>query len=160
VVVLLNAGNDALPSVELDLRVPPDVPLENFLYFLRGLGLRLRADLNFKQNFSNPGSRYDLTGEFSGGSSFRDSKSWGLSGDMSITPISLDVIYKFQSTGMFQPYVNAGVSYFMGNVNLESTMGLSFAYLIYIDPDWWQKVEYLNVPLEKIDPGAGAQDAG
>jgi hypothetical protein len=27
VVVLLNAGNDALPSVELDLRVPPDVPL-------------------------------------------------------------------------------------------------------------------------------------
>jgi opacity protein-like surface antigen len=120
-------------------------------YFLRGFGLRLRADFNFKQSFSDPGSQYDLTGVFSGGSSFRDSKSWGLSGDMSITPISLDVIYKFQSTGMFQPYVNAGISYFMGNVNLESSMGFSFSYLIYIDPDWWQQVEYLNVPLKKID---------
>jgi opacity protein-like surface antigen len=130
------------------LKSPMGLGFSLAYYFGQGLGVKVRVDMNFKQDFGDDSvSDYLLTWSwFSGGPYSRDN-SWPITGDMSILPISLDIVYKFQTEGSFQPYVNAGVSIFTGKLNASTYTGWSAS--LVSGPI--QYIDYAAVPLEITD---------
>ena len=116
-------------------------------YFSGGFGLKLRVDMNFKQSLDASSSNYLLSWRWWTAVTDSDQGSWGITGDMSVMPISLDFVYKFVAEGMFQPYVNAGVSYFIGSANIQTNAGRGVSWI----DGGWQYIDYFPVPLEIND---------
>ena len=62
---------------------------------------------------------------------------WPVDGDLSLTVISGNVIYKVQGSGMLIPFLSGGVSYFSGNVQANTHVGYAYTWEIvpfqYID---------------------------
>ncbi|MGB9005238.1 MAG: outer membrane beta-barrel protein, partial [Candidatus Aminicenantales bacterium] len=112
-------------------------------FFTNDLGLRLRADPNFGQNISNAQSHFSADYVWGWGSD-SDDVTWPVTGDLSVLPLSLDLVYRFQA-GFFAPYLNAGVSYFISKFKAETNIGWSNS--------WWrtylveQAYDYLVLPV-------------
>jgi opacity protein-like surface antigen len=117
-------------------------------YFVSGgFGLKARIDMNFKQSIESATSDYSLTWTWNrpvNPGPFTQTADWPVTGDISIMPISLDLVYKFSLEGAFQPYVNAGVSYFTGTANLSTTTGWGVTFL----SGGYRYIDYLAVPLK------------
>jgi outer membrane protein W len=116
----------------------------SFSYFFTDeLGLRLRADPNFGQNISNAQSHFSADYVWGWGSD-SDDVTWPVTGDLSVLPLSLDLVYRFPA-GSFAPYLNAGISYFISNFKSETNIGWSNS--------WWitylvqQAYDYLVLPV-------------
>ena len=111
-------------------------------YFLTdSLGLRLRLDFSFGQKISGGKSLYSA--DYSSGSwSASDQGEWGASGSLSAMPLSFDLVYRFPA-GMFTPYVNAGVSFFLASFKADTTVGWAYAW--YINPST-MTYDYADVP--------------
>jgi opacity protein-like surface antigen len=123
-------------------------------YFAGGFGLKLRADMNFKQTLETTRSEYVLTWT-QGIPPFgpnEKAESWDVAGDMSLTTFSLDLVYKFDRTGMFQPYLNAGMSLFTGTANLSTTQGFGMTWANAGTP----YIDYFDVPLKIQDASLGS----
>jgi outer membrane protein W len=110
-------------------------------FFSEGLGFRLRVDPNLGQKISEGKSSYavDFTG---GGSTYSYVDEWAVSGSLSAMPLSFDLVYRFPS-GMFSPYVNAGLSYFLASFKTDTTVGWGYAW--YIGPST-MTIDYAQVP--------------
>jgi len=99
----------------------------SFSYFLNeGLGLRLRLDPNLGQKISGGKSLYSADYSWGGGAG-SDQAEWGVSGSLSVTPLSLNLVYKIPA-GMFTPYVSAGLSYFLASFKADTTVGWAWAW--------------------------------
>jgi hypothetical protein len=122
----------------------------SFSYFLsEGLGLRLRVDPGFGQNISNSSSLYSADFSWSGGGDSIQTQ-WDTSGSLSVLPLSFDLVYRFPS-GMFSPYLNAGLTFFLANFKADSTVGYANAW--YIGPSS-MTYDYADIPIsidEKMD---------
>jgi len=96
-------------------------------YFLsEGLGFRLRLDPGFGQKISGGQSLYAV--DFSGwGDMISYGDEWDVSGSLSVMPLSFDLVYRFPSSS-FCPYVNAGLSMFLGSFKADTTVGWGFAW--------------------------------
>jgi outer membrane protein W len=123
------------------LKNPFGLGLSFGYFFSQGLGLRVRVDPNFGQNISGGQSLFtvDFTG---GGSAFSYSDEWAVSGSLSALPLSFDLVYRFPS-GMFSPYFNAGLSYFLASFKADTTVGWGYAW--YIGPST-MTIDYAQVP--------------
>ncbi|MBM3296840.1 MAG: hypothetical protein FJY83_04500 [Candidatus Aminicenantes bacterium] len=110
-------------------------------FFAGGFGLSLRADWNLAQKLSGD-SRYEVNWKwFTTGAASRSSV-WDLTGSLSATPISLNAIYKFRLGGV-APYLNAGVSYFLAKIKVDSVMGYDATWISGI----YQYADYFAFPL-------------
>jgi len=123
-------------------------------YFVGGFGLKLRADLNFKQTLDTAKSEYvlnwtQIVPPFGPNELV---ESWAVAGDMSLTTFSLDLVYKLDRTGMFQPYLNAGVSLFTGKANLSTTQGTSLTWAFAGTP----YIDYFDIPLNIPETSLGS----
>ena len=96
-------------------------------YFLsEGLGFRLRLDPGFGQKISGGQSLYAV--DFSGwGDMISYGDEWDVSGSLSVMPLSFDLVYRFPSSS-FCPYVNAGLSMFLGSFKADTTVGWGLAW--------------------------------
>jgi opacity protein-like surface antigen len=115
-------------------------------YFIfGGLGLQLRADYNTKVKISDDqGSQYNMVWSWtSGAGPFDVEEVWPVTGEFSLMPISLNLIYKIQGSGVFIPYISAGVTYFTGNVKISTRGAYAFSY---VSGDY-RRIEYLSLPL-------------
>lgn len=118
-------------------------------FFSEGLGLRLRVDPGFGQNISDSSSLYSADYSWSGGGDSIQTQ-WDTSGSLSVLPLSFDLVYRFPS-GMFSPYINAGLSFFLASFKADSTVGYANAWYIGAST---MTYDYLDVPIsidEKMD---------
>ncbi|MGB7294028.1 MAG: hypothetical protein WBC70_00425 [Candidatus Aminicenantales bacterium] len=120
---------------------------------LGGLGLQLRADYNTTVKISDDqGSHYNLAWSWtSDAGPFETEENWPVTGEFSLMPISLNLIYKIQGSGVFIPYISAGVTYFTGNVKISTTGAYAFSY---VSGDY-RRIEYLSLPLRMDESLSG-----
>ena len=57
-----------------------------------------------------------------------DTATWPVSGDFSVTSLSLNGVARFPLASTIDAYITAGPSYFMGKINATSTMGLGLTW--------------------------------
>jgi opacity protein-like surface antigen len=107
--------------------------------FFDGFGIEFRFDMFFKQSVIAEESISDYTMDWKWlvppYGPYDYSESYDVTGEMSVMPISLNLIYKFQS-GSFAPYITAGGTFFLGKIVVDTFAGKSFSFLLgnqYID---------------------------
>jgi hypothetical protein len=110
-------------------------------FFSGGLGLRLRIDFNFSQNLTG-GSSYSLTWKWWDRGPYDEPNSWDLTGNLSVIPISLNVVYKFD-LGMISPYISAGPSFFLAKLKADSTLGCAMTWL----SGGYMYIDYFAIPM-------------
>lgn len=109
-----------------------------------GLGIQARVDFNFNKPLTEDSiSDYTITWSWTSGGTYSREKSWPVTGDFSLIPLSLNLFYKVESGGAIAPYISGGVSYFTGKVNLDSSVGYGLT--------WWadgsRYIDYLDIPV-------------
>lgn len=113
--------------------------------FLKGLGIQVKMDYNFKQDLASDEnlSSFNLTWYRSTSGPYVRDKDWPINGEFSLMPLSLNAIYKLQTQGMLKPYFSAGVSYFIGSAKIDTYGGFAF-------PDSYGtlRLEFIDIPLE------------
>jgi opacity protein-like surface antigen len=122
-------------------------------YFAGGLGLQVKLDYNFTVDLAaeGNGSTYRMSWSWTDGRGpFDVSEDWALDGDLSLTPISLNLVYRVQGGGRLVPYIGAGVSYFIGKVNVDTRRGWGFSW----EDSESQYIDYIDVPV-RIDESIG-----
>ncbi|MGB9006844.1 MAG: hypothetical protein WCB96_14060 [Candidatus Aminicenantales bacterium] len=110
-------------------------------FFSGGLGLRLRIDFNFSQNLTG-GSSYSLTWKWWDKGPYDEPNSWDLTGNLSVIPISLNVVYKFD-LGMISPYISAGPSFFLAKLKADSTLGCTTTWIY----GGYMYIDYFAIPM-------------
>ena len=138
---------DESGSVINKMKSPIGLGIEFSYFFLKGLGIQMKVDYNLPQNpdVDESLSTFNMTWYWPTAGPYTVEEAWAVDGELSLMPISLNVIYRADSSGMLVPYFGAGVSFFIGSAKLETNGGFGFPY--YSDR---LRIEYIDVPL-KID---------
>ncbi len=110
-------------------------------FFVGGFGLRLRVDFNFSQNLTGDSS-YSLTWKWWNKGPYTDTPSWDLTGNLSVIPISLNAVYKFE-LGMISPYISAGPSFFLAKLKADSTLGCATTWT----QSGYMYIDYFPIPM-------------
>lgn len=155
--ILTSASASGRISAELDKPMGFDGAFN--YYFAKGLGIQVRIDVNSKAKFSDGGmSDYQLNWTWQSGESYSADASWPVNGDLSLTVISGNVIYKIQGNSMLVPLVSGGVSFFSGKVNADTLVG--YAETWEIAP--YQFIDYFEIParLDESISGIGFNVGG
>jgi hypothetical protein len=122
-----------------------------FSYFFAGnIGVQLRYDhmLTAKINADDSYSAYAIAWNWTDGTGpFSQAEEWDVTGEYAVSPLSLNVIYRIPTKGMFAPTLSAGMTYFLGNVKVETTRGYGFTWTT----GNVQSVDYLDIPLRISD---------
>ena len=113
-------------------------------FFMGGLGLRLRVDLNFSQKLDSD-STYSMTWKFATKGPYTETNSWDSIGSLSVIPVSLSAVYKFD-LGMVSPYISLGPSFFLGKLKLDTTLGMADTWTYWDGPTLWRAVDYWAIP--------------
>jgi hypothetical protein len=155
--VLTNVNAAGRITAELDTPLAFDGAIN--YYFAKGLGVQVRFDVNSKAKFGgNSVSDYQLSWAWQSGESYSAQDAWPVNGDLSMSVISGNIIYKIQGTSMIVPLLSAGVSYFTGKINGNTRVG--YAYTWEIDP--YQFIDYFDIPatIDKNISGIGFNIGG
>lgn len=97
-----------------------------FSYFLfGGIGIQARIDYNLTKEFitEESFSNYSITWSWTNSGPYSREESWSTTGNISLIPFSLNLIYKTPGSGLIRPFFSGGVSYFIGKVTLDSRIG-------------------------------------
>ena len=146
---LLKSVNES-GTVALAAKKPASVGFSLTYFLSENLGIGLRVDYNLAQKISGQ-SDFSLNWEFTSGTKGSVADQWNATGDLSVWPVSLNLVYKIGGGGMFHPYLGAGVSYFMGSVKANSTMGYA---ITFVDAGY-QYIDYVDLPL-RLDKSLNA----
>ncbi len=113
-------------------------------YFVSGgLGVQVRADVGFKKGISGGGSQFSMHWVWTDSTSGTRTDDFAMSGDLSLTPISFDVVYRIPAAPWLSPYIGAGVSYISGSFKAASQAGFPFWFV----DSGMQYVDYVAVPI-------------
>ncbi|MGD0783718.1 MAG: outer membrane beta-barrel protein, partial [Candidatus Aminicenantales bacterium] len=119
----------------------------SFAYFFTpSIGIRLQVDYPLKQSIESGTMDYTLSWKWTISPttySLSPSPSWGVTGDFSVIPISLNGVLRFPLGSTIDAYITAGPTYFMGTINASTTMGLGWSWMSGSD----QHIDYFPVPL-------------
>ena len=113
-------------------------------YFSGGFGLSLRVDLNFSQNLTGESS-YSVTWKYWNKGPFTEPDQWDLTGNLSVIPISLNAVYKFD-LGMISPYISAGPTFFLAKLKIDTTIGLADTWTFVEGGSLWRTIDYFAIP--------------
>ena len=114
----------------------------------------LTAKINADESYSAYAIAWTWT---DGTGPFSQAEEWDVTGEYAVSPVSLNVIYKIPTKGMFTPTLSAGMTYFLGNVKIETTRGYGFTW----KTGSVQSVDYLDIPLRISDSiGSFGANAG
>jgi len=155
--ILTSANSSGRISAELGKPIGFDGAFN--YYFAKGLGIQLRIDVNSKAKFSDSSmSNYQLNWTWLSGESYSAEDAWPVNGDLSLTVISGNVIYKIQGNSMLVPLLSGGVSFFTGKINADTRV--SYADTWEIAP--YQFIDYFDIParLDESISGIGFNIGG
>jgi opacity protein-like surface antigen len=119
--------------------------------FAGGLGIQVRYDFNLGQNLaSGSQSTYAIAWEWTtAGAGARDD-AYPTTGRFSLSPLSLNVIYKIAGRSAFTPYLSGGVSYLLGKVEAETMRGYGHTW----QDESYQYIDWIDIPLA-VDKSIG-----
>ena len=111
-----------------------------------GFGVQLKLDYNFTAKVKDEStSTFNMDWTWANGDGpYNASSEWPVSGEVSVMPVSLNVIYKFQEGGFIVPYVSGGASYIIGNVKLNSMRGTGISW----EEGDLQYIDYIDIPIQ------------
>jgi opacity protein-like surface antigen len=113
--------------------------------FSPGLGIQARFD-RLSASLSGE-SDYAIDWRWSSGrSGSRSAQLSGLQGDLTRSPVSLDLVKTFGQNSGLQPFVSGGVSYFAAKASAQATTG----YGVTAVGGGFQFIDYWEVPV-KVD---------
>ncbi len=112
-------------------------------YIAGGLGLQVRADVGLKKNIAGGGSHFTFHWVWTDSTSGTRTDDFALNGDLSLTPISFDLVYRIPAAPWLSPYLGAGVSYVSGSFKAASQAGFPFWFV----DSGTQYVDYVVVPI-------------
>jgi hypothetical protein len=133
-------------------------------YFGGGFGIRLGFDYNPKQSLSGANSNFRMSWTWtqaSGGIAGSREKNWAVNGDVSVSPLNLNLIYKLQAGRSFAPYFTAGLTYFLAKANLSTSLGYGFSWLSADQRT--QYIDYFIIPVtlsKSLNKAGGNVGAG
>jgi len=104
----------------------------------------LRVDFNFSQNLTGDSS-YSLTWKFLSYPTYTETPRWDLTGSLSVIPISLNAVYKFD-LGMVKPYISAGPTFFLAKLKIDTTIGLADTWTYLEGGSLWRIIDYFAIP--------------
>jgi hypothetical protein len=114
------------------------------ILFTESLGIQLRFDYNTKSSFTDDSSSsYNIIWEWFDRSSYSGEEEWTVEGDVSLLTISGNLIYRIPVSGMIVPSFSAGLTYFSGNMEADTTQGYA---LTWTEGDW-QYIDYIYLPF-------------
>jgi opacity protein-like surface antigen len=116
-----------------------------FSYLIAGgLGIQVRYDLSLGRNFaSDSQSAYSISWEWTTAGAGAKEETWPATGKLSLSPVSLNVIYKIGTGSVFTPFVFGGVSYFMGKAETRTTRGFGLTW----EDAQYQYIDWIDIPL-------------
>ncbi len=114
-------------------------------FFDRNFGLQLRFDLNTKADIKGV-SNYNLTWEWLQETGGFINENWDITDNVTLMSLGANIILKPQIPGMIAPVLSGGVSYFIGNLSLNSMTGFALTW----DYEQSQYIDYWIFP-SKID---------
>ncbi len=117
-------------------------------YFRENVGFRLSVDYNLKQTLPADGrSVYQLDWTWTlGRGSYSDEAEWPVKGDFWLVPISANLIYKIPTGGIFAPYFTAGMTAYLGRVNIETVLGYANSWTSSDGKD--QLIDFFIIPVK------------
>lgn len=131
-------------SIRHKIGSPAGLGLSLSYLFAGGLGIQLRYDFNFSKDFdAGSQSTYAISWEWTTGGSGSREDAWPATGRLSLSPLSLNLIYKIGGGGAFIPYISGGVSYFLGKVEAETTRGYGHTW----EDEYYQYIDWIDIPL-------------
>ncbi len=114
--------------------------------FFGGFGMQIRADINGKEEIKDDLSNWGQSWTWSSGRGpYNMEGEWGVSGNLSISTFSFNLIYQLQQSQMFQPFISGGVSYFSGKSEISTTRGYGISF--FSDDYEWQYIDYFEIPV-------------
>ncbi len=118
-----------------------------FGYQLFGsMAIQLKVDYNFTTKIEGDDqlSTYRMTWSWTNGEGPYDrTKDWPVGGEVSVIPLSFNLLIKPSGGGMFAPYLSGGVSYMTASVKADSQRGWGYTW---IEGDT-QYIDYIDIPL-------------
>jgi opacity protein-like surface antigen len=119
--------------------------------FAGGLGIQVRYDFNLSRNF-DPSSQgtYAIAWAWTTAGTGSRNDAWPTTGSFSVSPLSLNVIYKIGRGGALTPYISGGVSYLLGKVEAETTRGYGLTW----EDESYQYIDWIDIPLA-VDKSIG-----
>ncbi len=113
--------------------------------FAGGLGIQARVDYNLTKEFvpEESFSDYNITWSWTNSGPYSREKSWSATGEISLIPLSLNLIYKAQGGGFIVPYISGGVSYFTGKIKADTYRGYGYTWTEGIT----RYIDYTDIPL-------------
>lgn len=131
-----------------DLKKPIGFGAAVNYYFAQGFGIQLRVDLNSKAEIVDGLSEYSLTWSWTTRGPYTQDEDppWDATGDVSLTVLSGNFIFKPQTAGMFVPVISGGVSYFTGSLKVDTFGGFATTWLY----GGYRYIDYFDIPA-KID---------
>jgi opacity protein-like surface antigen len=123
---------------------PPGLGFSLANFFSGGFGLRLRVDFNFSQNLTGDSS-YSVNWKFWDRGPDTEPDQWDLTGSLSIIPVSLNAVYKFD-LGKFSPYISAGPTFFLAKLKIDTTIGLADTWTFEEGGTLWRTIDYFAIP--------------
>lgn len=134
----------------------------NYILF-NGLGVQVRFDMNTKSSITSDSlSQFDMTWAWFGGDDITLSdfaeypREWAVTGDVSLMILSLNFYYKALGLGMIAPHFSGGLSYFTGNVAVDTNFAYATTWWVDIDEStYWQYIDYFILPAS-IDEKIGS----
>ena len=138
-------------SISHKIGSPAGLGLSFSYLFAGGLGIQVRYDFNFSKNFdSSSQSNYSIAWEWTTAGAGSREDAWPTTGSLSLSPLSLNVIYKIGGGSAFTPYISGGVSYLLGKVEAETTRGYGHTW----QDESYQYIDWIDIPLA-VDKSIG-----
>lgn len=129
-------------QLSLSAKSPVAVGLSVAYFFGPKVGVKLRLDYLTKQGFQNGDSAYTLTWRWVGSPEYNRNKDWGLGGDLTAMPISLNGVFRFMDGPKLAVWGEAGLSVVMAKLKGTSTAGYGMTWISGL-----QYIDYFDVPI-------------
>jgi len=124
-----------------DIEKPLGLSVALNYYFEERFGVQLRADFYSKVEISGA-SAYDLT-YVVGDRRYRTENEWITSGDVTYMGFGGNIIFKPSTDGMIAPVISGGVSYYLGNLKVDTYGG--WARIFWLD-EYRYIMDYQSIP--------------
>lgn len=137
---------DEKGSINHPLGSPMEFGAAFHYLFTGGFGVQLRADINGKEKIENKVSSWSQTWTWiSGRGPYTHEGEWGVNGSLSMSALSLNLIWQLQKSPVFQPFISGGVSYFSGSCKINTVRGYGLSF--FSSNYEWQYIDYVEIPV-------------
>ncbi len=132
-------------QIIMGLKNPISLVGELNFFFIKGLGVQLRVDLNSPSNLTDDSlSNLDMNWSWTSGRTGSETVDWDANGEVTLFVFSGNLVYKIELGGFFTPVLSGGISLFSGNASVNTTTVYTRTWL----SGGIRYIDYFKIPTE------------